>query len=140
VSVTGILALIERLPPGEGVCHADLHPGNVIITADGPRIIDWAGTVCAPAAFDLGRCHAHLVELVYSPESVDPAPPSALNAAVQSEYARLADMPPATLAVATESYLPIVRAFTLADRATNPARRARLTLSVEATLRSEGLI
>jgi hypothetical protein len=26
---TGILALIERLPPGDGLCHAELHPGNV---------------------------------------------------------------------------------------------------------------
>jgi Ser/Thr protein kinase RdoA (MazF antagonist) len=25
----GVLALIERLPPGDGLCHADLHPGNV---------------------------------------------------------------------------------------------------------------
>ena len=138
--VTGILALIERLPPRDGVCHADLHPSNVIMTADGPRIIDWAATVRAPAAFDLGRCHAHLVELVYSPESVDPAPARALNTAVQAEYARLADMSPTALAETMESYLPIVRAFTLADGATNPTRRARLTQSVEATLRSEGLI
>ena len=35
---TGVLTLIERLPPGGGLCHADLNPGNVIMTADGPRI------------------------------------------------------------------------------------------------------
>ncbi len=34
---TGILGLIERLPPGGGWCHGDLHPGNVIMTAEGPR-------------------------------------------------------------------------------------------------------
>ena len=28
---TGILALIERLRPGDGLCHGDLHPENVII-------------------------------------------------------------------------------------------------------------
>jgi hypothetical protein len=38
---TGILTLIERLAPGDGLCHGDLHPGNVIMTADGPRLIDW---------------------------------------------------------------------------------------------------
>ena len=38
---TGILNLIERLVPGDGLCHGDLHPGNVIMTADGPRLIDW---------------------------------------------------------------------------------------------------
>ena len=41
----GILTLIDRLPPSGGLCHCDLHPGNVIMTADGPRLIDWTGTV-----------------------------------------------------------------------------------------------
>jgi aminoglycoside phosphotransferase (APT) family kinase protein len=34
----------ERLPARRGplrVCHGDLHPGNVILSADGPVIIDW---------------------------------------------------------------------------------------------------
>ena len=50
---TGILALIERLQPGDELCHGDLHPGNVIMTAEGPRLVDWTGTVRAPAAYDL---------------------------------------------------------------------------------------
>ncbi len=33
----GILALIERLRPADELCHGDLHPGNVIMTAEGPR-------------------------------------------------------------------------------------------------------
>jgi Phosphotransferase enzyme family len=37
----GILTLIERLAPGDGLCHGDFYPGNVIMTADGPRLIDW---------------------------------------------------------------------------------------------------
>src|SRR5262249_57658366 len=37
---TGILALIERLRPGDGLCHGDLHPANVIMTAAGPPLID----------------------------------------------------------------------------------------------------
>jgi thiamine kinase len=35
------LAALEGLPDGEALCHGDLHPGNVLMTADGPRIIDW---------------------------------------------------------------------------------------------------
>jgi Ser/Thr protein kinase RdoA (MazF antagonist) len=134
---TGVLALIERLPPGDTLCHNDLHPGNVIMTADGPRIIDWLGMVRADAALDLARCHLHFAELIYTPEGVDPERPRALNATVQSEYARLAGMSQAALTAAMERYLPILRAFALADRATNPARRARLMRSVEATLRAE---
>jgi hypothetical protein len=26
--VTGVLTLIDRLPPGDRLCHADLHPGT----------------------------------------------------------------------------------------------------------------
>jgi Ser/Thr protein kinase RdoA (MazF antagonist) len=109
---TGILRLTECLPPGDGLCHADLHPGNVIMTADGPRLIDWTGTVRAPAALDLGICHILLSEL--TPETVDdPERPRAYNAVMQSEYARLAGMSVAALAAAMEPYLPIVRVFAL---------------------------
>jgi hypothetical protein len=64
------------------------------MTADGPRIIDWVATVRAQAALDLARCHVTLSELVYAPEGTDLERPRALNAAVQSEYARLAGMSP----------------------------------------------
>lgn len=33
--------------------HRDLHPQNVILTPDGPRIIDWEGAACGPAAADV---------------------------------------------------------------------------------------
>src|SRR5215831_459750 len=130
---TGILALIGRLRPGDGLCHADLHPGNVIMTADGPRIVDWAGAVRAPAAFDLGCCHIALTEL--APEVADdPQRPRAVNVAAQSEYARLAAMSQAALTAAMEPYLPIVRVL-LGGAAS--AQRERLIQRVEATLRPE---
>jgi len=88
---TGILALIERLRPGDGLCLCDLHPGNVIMTADGPRLVDWGGAVRAPGALDLACCHILLSEI--APEVADnPQRPHAVNAAAQSEYARLAGM------------------------------------------------
>lgn len=112
--VTGVLTLIDRLPPDDVLCHADLHPGNVIMTADGPRIIDWACALRAPAVFDIARVHVSLSELV--PDDADPEPPRAINAAVQSEYARLAGMVPAALTEAMQPYLPILRAFVLLQR------------------------
>jgi uncharacterized protein (TIGR02172 family) len=33
--------LLDDLPEGSSICHGDFHPGNVIITACGPVIIDW---------------------------------------------------------------------------------------------------
>jgi phosphotransferase family enzyme len=132
---TGILALIERLQPGDGLCHADLHPGNVIMTADGPRLIDWSGAVRAPAALDLASCHFMLTET--APEVADnPQRPRAVNAAAQSEYARLAGMSLAALTAAREPYLPIVRVLLLLAGAM-PALRQRLIQRTEAALRPE---
>ena len=136
---TGILTLIERLPPGDGLCHNDIHPGNVIMTADGPRLIDWLSTIRAGAALDLGCSHVLLSEL--APERVDdPERPRAVNAAVQSEYARLTGMSPAALTAAMERYLPIVWVFAFLGPAPSPALRERLIQRVEATLRSQDLI
>jgi tRNA A-37 threonylcarbamoyl transferase component Bud32 len=136
---TGVLTLLERLPPGDGLCHGDLHPGNVIMTGEGPRLIDWTWTRRAGAALDLGHFQVVLCDLI--PEGhADPERPRALNAAVQSEYARLAGLSPAALTAAMEPYLPIVRAFFLLVWAGTPALRAQLIQRVEATLRSEDLI
>jgi streptomycin 6-kinase len=134
---TGVLALIERLQPGDELCHGDLHPGNVIMTAAGPRLVDWIGPVRAPAAYDLGVSHIALTQL--APEVADdPERPRAVNAAAQSEYARLAGMAPAALTAAIESYLPIVRVLVLLGGAM-PALRERLLQRVEAGLNQPDL-
>ena len=39
------LAALQRLPRGNTSCHWDLHPGNIVMTGDGPVIIDWSETV-----------------------------------------------------------------------------------------------
>ncbi|KRQ97889.1 phosphotransferase [Bradyrhizobium jicamae] len=132
---TGILALIERLRPGDGLCHCDLHPDNVIMTADGPRLIDWGGAVRAPVGLDLARCHVMLSEI--AAEIADnPQRPRAVNAAAQSEYARLAGMSQPALTAAVEPYLPIVRVFALHGRPA-PAQRERLIQRIEAALLSK---
>jgi len=127
-----VLALIARLSPGDGLCHGDLHSDNVIMTAEGPRLVDWIGSVRAPAAYDLGVSHIVLTEL--APEvSDDPERPRAINATLQSEYARLAGLSPEALKAAIESYLPIVRVLVILG-GTVPALRDRLMQRVEAAL------
>ncbi|MGI8417836.1 MAG: phosphotransferase [Nakamurella sp.] len=37
---------------GDSLLHGDLHPGNVLLTADGPVVIDWANATIGPAAAD----------------------------------------------------------------------------------------
>jgi Ser/Thr protein kinase RdoA (MazF antagonist) len=133
---TDILALIDRLPPGDGLCHCDLSPGNVIMTAEGPKLVDWTFAMRAPAALELGFLHVILSEL--APEIADnPERPRATNAAAQSEYARLAGMSLAELTAAMEPYLPIVRTFVVLGDVV-PALRERLIQRVEADLRSYG--
>jgi hypothetical protein len=72
-----------------------------------------------------------------APEVVDdPERPRAVNAAAQSEYARLAGVSPTALTAAIESYLPIVRVLVLLGGAM-PDLRERLLQRIEAALRSE---
>lgn len=129
----GVLTLVDRLRPEDRLCHSDLHPGNVIMTAEGPRIIDWSCALRAHTVFDIGRAHVTLTELV--PDDADPEPPRAINAAVQSEYVRLAGMSPAALTAAMQPYLPILRAFVILQRRPmTPARRELLIQRIAAAL------
>ena len=94
---SGIRALIDRLQhPGDGLCHGDIHPENVIMTADGPRLIDWTFSIRAPAALDHGFTHISLTEFALDVTD-NPQRPLAVNAAAQSEYARLSGKPVAAL-------------------------------------------
>jgi aminoglycoside phosphotransferase (APT) family kinase protein len=32
---------LDRLPDGDAICHGDYHPGNIIMSPQGPVVIDW---------------------------------------------------------------------------------------------------
>jgi tRNA A-37 threonylcarbamoyl transferase component Bud32 len=129
----GVLALIDRLPSGDRLCHVDPHPGNVIMTAKGPKFVDWTFSMRAPAALDLGCCHMMLSE--FAPlVADDPERPRAVNAAMQAEYARLAGTTPAALAAAIELYMPVVCVFYLLVNSVPPALQERVIRRVEAAL------
>jgi len=42
---------------GEGLCHGDVHPGNVLQASDGPVLLDWDLLCTGPVAWD----HAALI-------------------------------------------------------------------------------
>jgi aminoglycoside phosphotransferase (APT) family kinase protein len=49
---------LERLPPRRGplrVCHGDLHPGNVLLSDDGPIVIDWFDASRGEPVADVAR-------------------------------------------------------------------------------------
>lgn len=127
----GVLGLIDRLPPHEGLAHCDLHPGNVIMTPQGPKLIDWTGTKGGGASLDLACSHFLSTELVVESFG-DPARQRAVNAALQAEYARLAGLDPEALRAAMEARLPIVRVFFLLGGLPRPATRERLLQRLQA--------
>lgn len=50
------LALLERLPDGDRLCHLDFHPGNLLRTGTGdPAVIDWANARAGDPLADLAR-------------------------------------------------------------------------------------
>jgi thiamine kinase-like enzyme len=132
--VAGVLARSEHLAADDVLCHSDLHPGNVIMTAQGPRLIDWLGAARAPAAYEIAQCHVLIAEL--DPEYADHPERAPVHSALQAEYARLAGVAPAALTAAMQPYLPLVRVFLLLGGAM-PDMRERLLQRVEAALRSE---
>ncbi len=56
--------------PGDRLVHLDLHPMNVIMTADGPTLIDWSNARSGPPAAD----HAMTWILLATGEIEAPAP------------------------------------------------------------------
>ena len=38
---------------GDCLCHADLHPGNVLLGRGGPVVIDWTGVTKGDAMADV---------------------------------------------------------------------------------------
>lgn len=58
---------LEQLPKGERLCHGDFHPGNVLLTEAGPRVIDWAGASRGDPLADVCRTLL-IIELGALPE------------------------------------------------------------------------
>jgi streptomycin 6-kinase len=54
---------------GDRVMHLDLHPGNVMTTADGPMIIDWSNGAAGPPGADVA-----MASLIMTVSEVDDLP------------------------------------------------------------------
>jgi Ser/Thr protein kinase RdoA (MazF antagonist) len=53
---TDLLAALGALDDdGDGVCHFDFHPSNVLVGPDGWVVIDWLTVATGPSAADLAR-------------------------------------------------------------------------------------
>jgi aminoglycoside phosphotransferase (APT) family kinase protein len=64
---------LHAIPPpsgaaGQVVMHGDLHPYNVMLTADGPVVIDWRNAEEGPAEFDIA-----MTAIIFAQVALDPA-------------------------------------------------------------------
>ena len=64
--------LLEHPPPAspDVVCHGDLHPFNLLVSAEGITVLDWSNCMLAPRAHDIAYTSLMLAE----PPIVVPAP------------------------------------------------------------------
>ena len=46
---------LESLAGGDALCHGDFHPENVLLSANGPVVIDWLDAASGPPAADVAR-------------------------------------------------------------------------------------
>ncbi|MFS0726627.1 aminoglycoside phosphotransferase family protein [Paenibacillus sp. 1P07SE] len=49
------LRLLEQLGVGDTLCHGDLHPGNILLTQDGPVVIDFLNVCRGDRRYDIAR-------------------------------------------------------------------------------------
>jgi len=101
--------------PGNRLLHLDLHPANVIITGDGPRVVDWANAARGAPAADVA-CTWLILATTAVPE------------------ARRVDWRPAMLGAflagsdtaAARPYLPVIAERWRTDRTIEPAEQTEI--------------
>ncbi len=49
------LEALRQLPEGNAICHGDFHPDNVILSPDGPIVIDWPDATAGHPLGDVAR-------------------------------------------------------------------------------------
>ncbi|MFB6640728.1 phosphotransferase [Streptomyces chartreusis] len=93
----GILARLLRqlheVParrPGSSILHLDLHPDNVILTPDGPYVIDWNNTEEGDPGLDWGTSAVILAQVAVGDEPIA-EPARAILAALLADPSHLTD-------------------------------------------------
>ncbi|MFF7838707.1 phosphotransferase [Streptomyces ossamyceticus] len=132
-----LLHALHALPPRRStdpatrVLHLDLHPENVLLTPDGPRVIDWANAEEGPPGLDWGMSAVILAQV--AADTVDPRAPLA-HAALTGLLAHQSPSAPSAL---TEEGLTEA----ISRRSQNPtmsAREVRLLDRTRELIRSVG--
>lgn len=70
---------LRRVGPGDAVLHLDLHPENVLMTARGPQVIDWANARRGHWADDVAQTVVIIADAIL-PEPIASAVPIFVDA------------------------------------------------------------
>lgn len=71
--LAGLLWQLHAVPgrrPGARILHLDLHPENVILTPDGPRVIDWTNAQDGDPGLDWGISAVILAQVAVGDEAI----------------------------------------------------------------------
>lgn len=75
---TAVLAQLQHLPHEDIICHGDFHMDNIIITADGPVVIDWCNANRGHPLSDVARTSLMLTKGALPP-NMSPAEQAAIQ-------------------------------------------------------------
>ena len=105
---------------GDRIMHLDLHPGNVMLTADGPVVIDWTNAAAGPSGADVAMAYLIMAssDLDALPWWLRPAAWSLRRLFLRRFRTAVRDDP--------GPYLAQVASYRLKDPNVRPAEAARL--------------
>lgn len=127
-AVEGLQWLRAPFGPGKHLLHVDLHPQNVIVTRQGPRIIDWEGAAQGPAEADVAMCWV----LMRTSEIPGPPAQRRVGAAGQALFSRLFLSACPRL---DSSWLAAAAEYRMADPTVTPRESERLAKLIRARRR-----
>lgn len=115
-----------RFGPPDNVLHLDFHPDNIMLTPDGPMVIDWSNVALGPAAADVAESW-----IIAATSSVDGG--AVVRALVRLVRGRLVDrFVDGCGRAAAIAMLPSVAEHRLGDRNVRPEEADRIGALVAA--------
>jgi aminoglycoside phosphotransferase (APT) family kinase protein len=122
------LAALGRLPDGSSLCHGDFQPGNVVMSPEGPTVIDWFDATLGDPAADVARTLL-IIRTAALPLRLDGDRGFAsLRAAFGLAYLARTEQTRPDVGARVDAWLLPVAAARLAELVSEPERQAILAL------------
>lgn len=118
------LTVSRGLPEVATLCHGDLHFGNVLMTGEGPRIIDWTSAMLASPLADVAR--QHLTMALFSAPSEYANARQLAEASFMRTYAELTGTTEAALREAIAPYVTVMAVMRMSESGCGAKEQALL--------------